>query len=234
MGRTARVKSIDALQSMSAALECFRDDAGGALDDLEMEIRRAVQWIGEDCRQYWKHEVQRAWDRIIEAKRQLEHAQMFRRAEGQHSPCVEEEKAVVRAKRRLELAESKVQAVTYWAATVERAVNEFRGIRSHLVNWLDADYPKAVAALGRMISALETYVRLQTPGDEHDLIARAAAASAIDAEASPPPQNDPEKPSEQEPRQNQDSESGVQGVETDNPHPQALNSESQTLNPEPT
>ena len=45
MGQPARVKSIDALQAMSAALVCFHDDACSALDDLDMELRRVLQWI---------------------------------------------------------------------------------------------------------------------------------------------------------------------------------------------
>ncbi|MBN2580973.1 MAG: hypothetical protein JXB10_18470 [Pirellulales bacterium] len=189
MGRPARVKSIDALQAMSAALTCFRDDAAGALDDLEMEIRRALQWIGEDCRQYWKQEIRRGEDRVIESQRQLEHAEMFRRAEGQHSPCVEEQKALARAKQRLETARRKAEAVKHWIVAIDRAVNEYRAIRSHLVNWLDADFPRAVAVLNRMITALETYIRLEAPTDEHDLIARALAASPVQTD-------DPEKAKE--------------------------------------
>jgi hypothetical protein len=180
MAKTARVKSLDALQSMAAALEVFRDDARGALDDLEMEIRRAVQWISEDCREYWKQEVRRGWNRVTEAKLQLEHAETFRRMEGQHSPCVEEQRALARAKQRLELAESKVKIIAYWVATVERAVNEYRAIRTHVSNWLDADFPKAVALLGRMTEALEAYVRLQAPADEHNLIMRALMAATVE------------------------------------------------------
>jgi hypothetical protein len=214
MGRPARVKSIDALQAMSAALACFRDDAAGALDDLEMEIRRALQWIGEDCRQHWRQEIRRGEDRVIEAQRQLEHAEMFRRAEGEHSPCVEEQKALARAKRRLDDARRKAEAVKYWAAAIERAVNEYRAIRSHLANWLDADFPRAVAALDRMISALEIYVRLEAPTDEHDLIARALAASA-------PPTDDPEKT--QEPP--------TPDPESPTPDPESPTSDPRTLNP---
>jgi hypothetical protein len=214
MGKTARVKSLDALQSMTAALECFRDDSRSALDDLEMEIRRAAQWISEDSRQYWKQEVRRAWDRVTEAKLQLEHAETFRRAEGQHSPCVEEQKALARAKQRLETAETKMQSIAYWAAAVERAVNEYRAIRTHVSNWLDADFPRAVAVLGRMIAALETYVRLQAPADEHNLIARAMMAASKDSEVGV-----------------QDSgEENTQSTNSESPTP---NPDRQILNPEP-
>jgi hypothetical protein len=181
MGRAAWVKSIDALQSMSAAVECFHSDASSALDDLDMEIRRALQWIGEDCRQYWKEEVRRRWDRVTEAKQQLEHAQTFRRIEGQKSSCIEEKKALAAAKRHLDLAQDKLKAISHWVVAIERAVNEYRGIRSHLLNWLDADFPRAVAALSRMIANLENYVRSPMPVDDLPPIADAPAPTAADA-----------------------------------------------------
>ncbi|MGD0383631.1 MAG: hypothetical protein ABSA77_08930 [Thermoguttaceae bacterium] len=183
MGQPARVKSIDALQAVSAALECFHDDAASALDDLEMEIRRALQWIGQDCRQYWNEELRRSRDGVTEARLQLENARMFRRIAEEHSSFVEEKKALERAKRRQQIAETKVEAIPHWAVRIERAVNEYRGSRSQFANWLDADFPRAVAALSRMISDLETYVRLGVPVDEHSSIALAAARSADEAQS---------------------------------------------------
>jgi hypothetical protein len=182
MAGKARVKSIDALQSMSAAVQCFKDDAASALDDLDMEIRRAVQWIGEDCRQYWKMEIHKSWDRVTEAKRELEHAQMFRKIDDHRPSCIEEKKALAMAKRRLEFAQSKVEAISRWVVAIERAVNEYRGIRSHLINWLDSDFPRAIALVGRMASALETYIRLQTPLDNSAPISDASKAPAAETQ----------------------------------------------------
>ncbi len=181
MPNPARVKSIDSLQSMTAALECFHADVAGALDELDMEIRRALQWIGEECRQYWKLEVRRSTERVVEAKLALEHAQMFRGGDGQQASCIEEKKILEREKRRLQLAETKVDAVKHWAIALERTVNEYRAIRAQFANWLEADFPKAVAVMGRMIAALETYVRLGI-ADPHVPIALATLTSATNAE----------------------------------------------------
>jgi hypothetical protein len=163
MARPATVKSIDALQTMSASLTCFREDAAAAIDELEMEIRRALQWIGQDCREYWKAEVRRSRDKHTEARLQLEHAQMFRKVSEERASCIEEKKALEQAKRRLQEAESKVQAIAHWVVVVEKAVNEYRGSRSQFATWLEVDFPKAVASLSRMIASLETYVRIETP-----------------------------------------------------------------------
>jgi hypothetical protein len=166
MSRRAQVKSIDALQDMAAALDCFRADAIGALDNLEMEIRRAVDWLNQDCKTYWAGEVRQGWQSVYEAQVQLQQAVTYRSV-AEHKPtCDDEKKAVQRARQRLQTAQIKLEAVAHWAIVVERAINEYRGNRAHLTNWIDSELPQAVAALGRMTSALETYVTLGSPADE--------------------------------------------------------------------
>jgi hypothetical protein len=177
MVRPASVKSIAALQEMTAAMNCFQDNATSAMDDLEMEVRRALEWIGHDCREYWKQEVRKARDAVTEARIQLENARAFRRVADEKKSFIDEKKALERAKRRLEAAESKVAAVAHWAQTIDRAVYEFRGCRSQFVNWLESDFPKGVAALGRMITVLESYVRLGVPADGHAPLSWAAITS---------------------------------------------------------
>jgi hypothetical protein len=177
MATPAQVKSIGSLQSMTAALDCFHADAAAALDELDMEIRRAMTWISEDCRQYWKQEIRRSTERVVEAKLALEHAQMFRGDGERQASCIEEKKVLEREKRRLALAESKIEAVKHWSLTLERAVNEYRAVRSQFANWLETDFPKATAVMSRMIAALETYVRLGV-GDPHIPIATIIASAA--------------------------------------------------------
>jgi hypothetical protein len=189
MGQPAKVKSIDALQAMSAALKCFHDDSASALDELEMEIRRGLQWISQDCRQYWKQEHREARDSVTEARLQLENARMFRRIDEERGSFVEEKKNLERAKRRMEIAESKVESIPRWTVMIERAINEYRASRSQFVNWLEADYPRAVAALERMIVSLETYVRLATPVDDHSPMDLATETSTDDAEAAQEDEN---------------------------------------------
>jgi len=92
MARQARVISIDALLTMQAALARFERDLRAALDDLEMEVRRALQWIQQDAPQYWQQEVRQGWERVAEARVQLQQAMTMRRV-AEHDPsCVEEKK----------------------------------------------------------------------------------------------------------------------------------------------
>jgi hypothetical protein len=195
MGGPAQVKSIDALQAMSAALECFHDNAANALDELDMQIRRALQWIGHDCREYWNQAVRRSRDDVHEARLQLERAKLTRRIdEEQRVSCVEEKKALEKAKRRLQFAENKVAIIPQWSVKIERAINEYRASRSQFVTWLENDYPRAIAVLGRMVAALETYVRMGVSVDEHSPIDWASVASSKDSDAADTTEDEPESP----------------------------------------
>jgi hypothetical protein len=163
MARRAKVTAIDALQAMSAALERFRGEAVAALDELDMEIRRALEWIHHDRHDFWTQEVRQGWERASEARVQLQQAQTFKSIGDIRASCIDEKKAVERAKRRLEIAQEKTAAVKHWRQVIDRAVNEYRAARAQLGNWLDAEEPKAVAELRRMGLALEAYVNVETP-----------------------------------------------------------------------
>ena len=82
-----------------------------------------------------------------------------------HDPaCIDEKKALARAKQRLEIAQEKVEAVRHCARAIDRAVDEYRGARTPLSSWLESEAPKALAALRRMMDNLEDYLALQAPG----------------------------------------------------------------------
>jgi len=160
----ARLTRIDALQEMAAAVDAFRNEAITALEDLDMEIRRAVQWIHHDRREHWNHAVRRGWDQLTEARLQLQQARTARRI-GEHDPaCIDEKKALARAQRRLEIAQEKIEAVRHCTRAIDHAVDEYRGVRTQLSCWLESEAPKALAALQRMMDNLEEYLALHAPG----------------------------------------------------------------------
>ena len=161
----ARLTRIDATEEMAAAVEVFRSEAIAAVEGLDMEIRRALEWIHHDRHEHWNHQVRRGWERITEARIQLQQAMTMRRV-GNHDPaCVDEKKALQRAQRRLEIAQEKVEAVRRHAREIDRAVDDYRGARTPLASWLESEAPKALATLRRMMADLEAYLAVQTPGD---------------------------------------------------------------------
>ena len=82
---------------------------------------------------------------------------------GTSRPASTKQRALERAKRRLETAEEKVRAVQHWELAIDRAIEEFQQNRTRFATWLDTDLLRAVAALNRMSESLESYISLEAP-----------------------------------------------------------------------
>jgi exonuclease VII large subunit len=161
MSRGAKVRSIDAVGTFSAALKNFEEEATGALTSLDMEVRRAMEWIHQERKEYWKHQVRLRQDKVAEARGDLERCLTYRSTDEEPS-CHDEKIALEKARRRLRVAEEKVQIVRHWGRVLDHEVHEFRGSINQLAHWLQVDHPQSVAALERMMSALSAYVGLES------------------------------------------------------------------------
>lgn len=176
MGRSARVTSIGVLQLMASSLQRFRSESASAMDDLDIEIHRALEWIHHERKDYWAMELRRSAENVTQARLQLQQAKISRRMAGHEPSCIDEQRALERAKRRFETAEEKIKAVKHWEYAIDRAVDEFRRARTHFGSWLDTDMVQAVAALNRMSESLESYISLEAPADAPILGSTAASA----------------------------------------------------------
>ena len=67
MSTQADVKSIDTLAFVKAAMATYAHETGQALAEVELEGRRAVDYITVDRAAYWKHEVRRCNDMVNQA-----------------------------------------------------------------------------------------------------------------------------------------------------------------------
>ena len=159
MSRGAQVTSIDAVREMAVVLTFVHTEMAAALDELEMEIRRAQEWIHQDRKQHWDTEARRGMERVTEARIQLQQAMTAKRVADHEPSCQDEKKALARAKRRWELAESKKEVVRHWQRTIDHAVNE-SAARTPLSGWLEAEVPRALVAVERLAQSLESYVAL--------------------------------------------------------------------------
>jgi len=199
MSRFAKLTSIDAVAKLATALRSFGEEASAALDNLELEARRAIEWIQHDRKDYWAGQVRRGWDQVAEARADLERCMTFHRVADHRPSCRDEKLALEKAKRRLRTAEEKVQAVRHWSHVLGHEVTEYRGSVNQLAGWLESDLPRALAALERMTTALESYVALEsaadaatasgpvtsTPGQDEDALDEALPQHDEQAEKSP-------------------------------------------------
>lgn len=156
--RSASVHSIDAIRRLKIALEQFAHHVGETLVTLELESRRPMEWIENDRARYWPRELRKASDRVSEARIALERCQLTAEP-GEHRSCYDERKALEKAKRRLELCEAKIPIVQRWRGKLRKEIEEFKVQVARLNGYLEADVPRALAALERMAVALEQYAQ---------------------------------------------------------------------------
>jgi hypothetical protein len=182
MTQSARVTSIDVLPLLAAALQKFRSEGASAVDDVANEVRRALEWIRHDQKDYWTTELRRAEDALSQARVQLQQAMAVRRLADRAPSCDDEKRMVERAKRRVEIARRKLDAVRHWTIALEQAADDFRRSHMQFASWIDIDVSRAAAVLNKMSESLVTYVSMKSP-DEEEMVAAEAEKPAEASEA---------------------------------------------------
>jgi len=163
MSQQADVKSIETLAFVRSAFAAFAHETGQALAEIEIQGQRGVDWICVDQAGYWKAEIRRASDVVNKAIKDLEHCRTFKKVGDNTPSCVEEKKALEKARKRLARAEEKAELVRKWTPVVQQ---QFREACVRLVRFrevIDVDCPRAMAELERMLRALEAYREVASP-----------------------------------------------------------------------
>jgi hypothetical protein len=163
MSTQADVKSIDTLAFMKAVFASFAHESGQALSECEIQGARAVDWICVDQAAFWKAECRRMTELVNKAIKDLEYCKAFKKVGNNQPSCIEEKKALEKAKQRLARAEQKAEAVRRWTPVVQQ---QFRETCVRLVRFrevIDVDCPKAMAQLERMLKALDAYRQVASP-----------------------------------------------------------------------
>ena len=161
MAESAHVSSIGALAEFRAGLCTFIEEARNAMVSLDMEIRRVVDWVGDQLR-FWKDEMREAEDDVLRARSELSRRKMMRVGD-RPIDTTEQEKNLARARRRLEHAEEKLAATKHWILVLPDEIREFEGPSRLFQDSVESDLPKVVAMLERKIAALEAYAALTAP-----------------------------------------------------------------------
>ncbi len=188
MSTQADVKSLDTLAFVKAALASYAHESSQALDEVELEGRRAVDYITVDQAAYWKAEVRRCSDLVNQAIKDLEHCRTFKKVGDNQPACAEEKKNLEKARAKLANAERKAEAVRRWTPVV---LQQFRETCVRLVHFrevIDVDCPKAIARVERMLKSLEAYGQVSSPRpDAPGTPGGGAASVARQADDAPTP-----------------------------------------------
>jgi hypothetical protein len=166
MNQQADVKSIDTLAFVKTAFAAFAHESGQALSEIEIQGQRAVEYICVDRAAYWKAEIRRMSDLVNKAIKDLEHCRTFKKVGDNTPSCIEEKKALDKARQKLARAEQKAEAVRRWTPVVQQ---QFRETCVRLVRYrdvIDVDCPRAMAQLDKMLRALDAYRQVASPAGE--------------------------------------------------------------------
>lgn len=162
MASGAQVWTLDALVEFRAALIVFLERAAGACGSLRQEVQRTMIWLEQEQPRYWQEQVRRAFDRVAGARTALETCRL-RTVAGRRPACIEEQVALRRAKERLEYCQGQVEVTRRWAIKARDQSEEFMGRIGPLERALEYEVPQMLAALERMIAAIEAYADVQRP-----------------------------------------------------------------------
>lgn len=185
MSQAAHVESIEKLKDLRVALCVLAETARTGLLDADSEIQRVNLWLKNEQVRYWKSQIMSRGEMVTRAKIALNQKKLTKTPLGGHYSCVDEEKALQLARRRLEEAETKLANVQKWNRRLDEEVFEYKGQVQALGRMVDSMLPVAIARLDRMIEALESYMAVKSTGgaevDLHEAFASVARLSLPDA-----------------------------------------------------
>src|SRR5262245_61658160 len=160
MADNADVRSIDALRDWHAALTTYGEGLAEALAGIELEIRRAYEWLEEQL-SLWRRAVRDCEEDVTRAKAELAQRK-FATWDGREPDCTVQEKNLKRAKARLAYAEEQVVKCRQWIGRLPKFIDEmYTGSARRLSNFLEVELPKGLAELARRLASLESYAGLR-------------------------------------------------------------------------
>ena len=163
MSTQADVKSLDTLAFVKAALAAYAHESSQAIDEVELEGRKAVDYITVDQAAFWKGEVRRCNDLVNQAIKDLEHCRAFKKVGDNQPSCAEEKKNLEKARAKLTNAEQKAEAVRRWTPLVLQQYRETCVRLVHFREVVDVDCPRSMAILEKMLKALDAYRQVASP-----------------------------------------------------------------------
>ncbi len=186
-GPQADVRSIDAIRDWHAALATYGEGLAEALAGVELEIRRAHEWVGDQLSS-WQRAVRDCEDDVVRAKAELSQRK-FPTWDGREPDTTVQEKNLRVAKARLQHAEDQVVKCRQWLGRLPKMIDEvYSGASRRLANFLEADLPKSLAQLAQRVASLEAYAGLRpdyAPGPS-SLPAAPASPPGSGGAATPP------------------------------------------------
>ena len=160
MGEQVKVTSLEALESFRASSIVFLAKAKRSVDQATDEVRRTRHWIDNDQRTLWEGQLKKRKRALEAAQQELLSA---RYSEFNDSNTIQKA-AEKKAKMAVEEAENKLRMIKNWSRQYDGAVDPLVKKMEGLRQFLDHDFPKALAFLSQVQRTLDDY--MHTPAQE--------------------------------------------------------------------
>jgi hypothetical protein len=158
MSDQAKVTSLEAIESFRAKLIVFRTKAGGVLDEVGDEVTRTRLWLENERPTYWKNEIRRR-QRVLEQRQQ----EFFGAHRGGLREGSQQQRAAVeKARRAIQDAEERLQAVRQWYRQFDQRVEPLGRNVEKFRHAVQHDVSNATVWLGEMIKTLAAYAELSS------------------------------------------------------------------------
>ncbi|CAN5707519.1 hypothetical protein BH11PLA1_BH11PLA1_09160 [soil metagenome] len=158
MAEGARVTSIDGLRDFRRAVERFGENVAGALGEIEGSAQRTISWLSHDQLVYWQSQIRSRTEKIAAARAALLRKQLSSMLDD--PTCIDERRALERAKQHVEEAQEKVKAVKRWIGTVDKEYTVYKGAAAPMADTHQRDVPRMAIRLTEMVRRLEEYAAI--------------------------------------------------------------------------
>lgn len=158
---SANVRSLEAIETMRAALASFGDEVAQSLAMIDIEMRRTLDWLEHDRPRFWKVQVRKAMDGVTEARAALHRALMYPIADERPS-CYEERAALKAAEARYAYCREKQERLRQWIREVRHEMFEYEGRISQLNDVIEIDVPQAIGIINKLLARLHEYQEIRT------------------------------------------------------------------------
>ena len=156
----ARIESPEVIKAFRPQLIKFDEACHQAVTGVRSDMHRATQWLRQDQMNYWKRELRKSEEQVIQCRTAYIEAR-YGAPQLRKNSAVDEKKALERAERRKEECDRKLAATKRWAAILEQQAEKMMGPIDNLSHTLDSATPKALSKLDQLVQNLEDYMRGQ-------------------------------------------------------------------------
>jgi len=178
----ANVRSVDAIEAVRAALASLREQLEQAVDMVDIEMRRVLDWLEHDRPGYWRRQLRDANDGVTEARAALHRCLMYP-INDERPSCYEERADLKKAEAHLRYCDEKSERLRHWIREVRHEMFEYEGRISQLNEIIEFDVPRAIAILDRLLVNLQEYQSIPVPASSGGPIPSKSNAPPSDAES---------------------------------------------------